>query len=148
MADLIINVDVHELENGDYQTISSYKIPTHGKVIFVNAAKDHGDLVISPKSGAIGLPFCKSDGTTSKTLQPVAHGVPRGAKICKDYNGGEFLYTAQIGDTIPEDPIVIIERKLNFVFDPGSFALGVGIAAVLTYLIVRYRFDRKRPQQG
>jgi hypothetical protein len=148
MADLIINVDVVKLDNGEYQTISSYKIPTRGKVQFVNAAQGHGDLVITPKAPATALPFCKSDGTTGKTLQPVAYGAPRGAKICEDFEGGEFLYTARIGTTIPEDPIVIIEKKLNFVFDPGSFALGVGIAAVLTYAITKLWPNKPRPQQG
>jgi hypothetical protein len=148
MADLIINVDVVKLDNGEYQTISSYRVPTRGKVQFVNAAQGHGDLVITPKAPATALPFCKGDGTTGKTLQPVAYGTPRGAKICTDFTGEEFLYTARIGQTIPEDPIVIIERKLNFVFEPASFALGVGAAVVLTYAIMKLWANKPRPQQG
>jgi hypothetical protein len=147
MADLYIDVDVVQLENGDFQTVSSYRIPTRGKVVFTNVATDHGKLVISPKPPATTLPFCKGDGTP-KNMQPIEPGKRGGARVCKEFEGAEFLYTAKVGDTIAEDPIVIIERKLNFVFEPASFALGAGVAVVLAYVAAKLWANKARPQQG
>lgn len=148
MADLTIYVDA-QLAKGNLQTMSGYKIPPSGKIIFENVAQGQGDLVISPKHPVITLPFCKSDGTTTKTLQPIPPGGKGGVKICNDFKGDKFLYTAQIGTTIAEDPIVIIERpKLNY-SDPAVAALaGALIGAGITYFIVKSRGSRTRPQQG
>ena len=68
MADLTIVIDVRKLANGEYQTMSSYRVPKSEKVVFVNAAKNHGDLVITPKDDGVDppgtLPFCESDKKT------------------------------------------------------------------------------------
>jgi hypothetical protein len=148
MADLTIYVDA-QLAKGELQTMSGYKIPPSGKIIFENVAQGQGDLVISPKHPAITLPFCKSDGKTPKTLQAIPPDGQGGVKICDDFNGGTFLYTARIGQTIAEDPIVIIERpKLNYSDPALTLVAGALIGAGITYLIVKSRLNRTRPQQG
>jgi hypothetical protein len=148
MADLTIYVDV-QLANGQLQTMSGYKIPPSGKTIFENIAKDQGNLEILPKHPNISLPFCKSDGKTEKTLGAIAPGGKGGVKICDSFTGQQFLYTARIGDTNAEDPIVIIERKMNFSPDPYSMLfVGLGVGAALAYLVVKARAGRQRPQQG
>jgi len=148
MADLTIYVDA-QLAKGKLQTMSGYKIPPSGKIIFENVATGQGDLVISPKHPAIALPFCKSDGTTGKTLEAIPPGEKRGAKICNEFAGKQFLYTAQIEGAEAEDPIVIIEKKQNISLDPvGALLLGAGIGAAVAYLIVKSRGSKMRPQQG
>ena len=147
MADLTIYVDAQPAK-GEMQTMSSYKIPPSGKIIFENVAEGQGDLVISPKHPAIPLPFCRSDGTTAKTLDAIPPGGKGGVKICNDFTGDRFLYSAQIGDTKAEDPIVIIEKKMYFVFDPASFAFGAVIAAAVTYFVLKSLARKVRPQQG
>lgn len=143
MADLTI---VHNVRNG--QTMSSYAIPPSGKLEFVNASSDGGDLVITPKPGGT-LPFCENNGTSPKALPPIQHGQPETVKICNDYAGGEFLYTAQIGTANAEDPIVILERKMSLSPDPlAMLLLGLGVGAGIAYLITRARANRPRPQQG
>lgn len=149
MADLTIVIDARQLTNGEFQTMSSYWVPPSGKVVFKNAANNHGDLVITPKPPAAELPFCKSNGTTPKILPPIPPGGSGDVKICDNFNGSEFLYTAQIGTTNPEDPIVIIERRLNFSSDPlAMLFLGLGIGAAVAYFIVKARARKMRPQQG
>jgi hypothetical protein len=143
MADLTIVVNVR-----DNQTMSSYKIPPSGRVEFVNAAANQGDLVISPKPLAAALPFCESNGTTPETLPPIPPGGSGLTKICSNFAGEEFLYTAQIGTAAPEDPIVIIEKSKPHYWDPGVAAVaGALLGAGITYFIVRSRDSRKRPQQ-
>lgn len=143
MADLKIIVEV-----ANNQTVSHFSIPASGKLVFMNGAvPTAGDLVITPKSTTAPLPFCDMNGTTPKQPSPIAPGKFDTFKLCNGATG-RFEYAAQIGQAMKEDPIVIIEKKAKFVFDPGSFALGVGIAAVLTYLIVRALAGKTRPQQG
>jgi hypothetical protein len=144
MADLTIVVNVR-----DNQTMSSYKIPPSGRVEFVNAAANQGDLVISPKPPAATLPFCENNGTTPETLPPIPPGGSGETKICGNFAGEEFLYTAQIGTAAPEDPIVIIEKSKLYYWDPAVAAVaGALIGAGITYFIVRSRDSRRRPQQA
>ena len=144
MADLTIVVDVR-----GNQTMSSYRIPPSGKIKFVNAATNQGDLEISPKPPATELPFCENNGTTPETLAPIPPGGSGETRICSGFGGGEFLYTAQIGTANPEDPIVIIEKSKHISFDPLAAALlAAGVSAGITYLVVRSRDSRRRPQQG
>ena len=82
MADLTIVVDVR-----DNQTMSSYKMPTSGKVEFVNASTTD-TLVIAPKTPHT-LPFCESDKTTphSDTTQGCRQWFGDTVHICKNWYG-------------------------------------------------------------
>lgn len=143
MADLTI---VHDVRAN--QTMSHYKIPPSGKLVFENAS-DAGALNISSKEAGSTLPFCDMNGKTPITLQPIEKGKPQTVKICDDYQGREFLYTAQIGQAALEDPIVIIEKSKNFALDPlATLFLGAVIGAGIAYFIVKSRANRTRPQQG
>jgi hypothetical protein len=148
MADLTIVVDVR-----NNQTMSSYRVPKSDKVVFVNASTTDA-LVISPKDDGVDppetLPFCESDKTTPIPMPlTVAASGSGHVHICKNWNGTEFLYTAQTGTAAAEDPIVIIEKpKLNFYTPEVAFLLGAAVAAVITYFIVKSRSGRTRPQQG
>ena len=147
MADLTIVVDVR-----NNQTMSSYKVPKSDKVVFVNASTTD-TLVITPKTRSdlqTTLPFCESDKTTPIPMPlTVAASGSGTVHICKNWNGTEFLYTAQIGTAAAEDPIVIIEKpKLNFYTPEVAFLAGAVLAAVITYFIMKSRASRTRPQQG
>ena len=149
MADLTIVVDVHEIAPGKDQTMSSYSIPPSGKLVFKNAAAPNkGDLVITPKSPTTEFPFCKSNGTDRESLPPIAPGDSATVHICNG-SGDDFYYTAQIGTAEPEDPIVIIEKKLNFALDPWAAGFfGAVVGAGIAYVILKSRMNKNRPQQG
>jgi hypothetical protein len=134
MANLNIAVTVK-----DNQTMSQYAMTKSGKVAFFNAG-DGPLLVVTPKAGS---PFCRNDGLTVIDRIEVPKDEFRKVKICDLYNSSEFLYTAQIGTALPEDPIVILERgfKLNRDISVG---LGIGIVAgfVVAYALLRMRAPR------
>jgi hypothetical protein len=144
MADLTIIVEVQ-----GNQTISRFSIPPSGKLVYKNGAPaGAGDLVIAPKAPTTKLPFCESNGKDYKPILPIAPDNEDTFHICKGFEDS-FYYTAKIGEATIEDPIVIIEKKLNFSPDPvAMLVLGLGIGAGLTYLIVKSRVNKMRPQQG
>ena len=148
MADLTIVVDVR-----NNQTMSSYRVPKSDKVVFDNASTTD-TLVITPKDDGVDppetLPFCESDKTTPIPMPlTVAASGSGTVHICKNWNGTEFLYTAQIGTAAVEDPIVIIEKTMKYSLDPlAALFLGAGIGAAIVYLIVKSRANKTRPQQG
>ena len=143
MADLTIVIDVR-----NNQTMSSYRIPTSGKLTFKNASATDS-LVISAK-GPDALPICESNQTTPvPTPLTIAASGSKTVRICDSFNGQEFIYAAQVGSAAVEDPIVIVERpKFSIAFDSASFILGAAIAAAVTYLILKSRAGTPRPQQG
>jgi hypothetical protein len=141
MADLTIVVDVR-----DNQTMSSYRIPKSDKLIFKNASTTD-ELVITLKGNGDSHPICENNQPIQASLT-VAAGASKTVRICDDFDGREFLYTARIGQAEPEDPIVIIEKKMYFVFDPASFAFGAVIAAAVTYFVLKSLARKVRPQQG
>ena len=59
-------------------------------------------------------------------------------RICDNFDASQFLYTAQIGSALPEDPIVILERgfKLNQDMAVGA-ALGVFAGITVAYVAMR-----------
>ncbi len=143
MADLTI---VHDVRGN--QTMSHYRIPPSGKLVFENAS-DTGALVIRPKMSGDTLPFCDMNGKLPKPLPPIEKGKPETVKICNNFTGDDFVYTAQIGQAAIEDPIVIIERSKNFALDPWTAGIfGAVVGAGIVYVILKSRTNRTRPQQG
>lgn len=144
MADLTIIVEVQ-----NDQTISNFSIPPSGKLVFKNVAPTGaGDLVIAPKAPTTKLPFCESNGDDYKPILPIAPGSDDTFHICKGFED-RFYYTAKIGEATIEDPIVIIDKKKDASFDPLAAAiLGASLGAAATYLIVKSRANKMRPQQG
>jgi hypothetical protein len=142
MADLTIVVDVR-----DNQTMSSYRIPPSGKLTYINASKTD-DLTISQKNEH-PLPLCDSNASTSIPLPLVIQkDDSQTVRVCSNFTGGEFLYTAQIGTAAAEDPIVIIEKSKSMAIDPLTAAiLGAAVGVTLTLLYVNLR-QKQRPQQG
>ena len=146
MADLSITVDVREIDPGKFQTMSSYTIPNSQKVKFTNASKTD-ELVLSLKKGA-GDPLCENNQPVKFPIT-IPKGGDRTMHVCKSFGGDEFLYTARIGQAAPEDPIVIIEKTKAFILTPLTSALiAAVVGAAITYLIMRSRAGRTRPQQG
>ena len=141
MADLTIVIDVR-----DNQTMSSYRIPKSGKLVFKNASTTD-QLVITPKGDGGSLPICDNNQPIPAPLT-IAAGASKTVGICGDFNGQEFLYTARVGQAAAEDPIVIIEKSKPHYWDPGVAAVaGALLGAGITYFIVRSRDSRTRPQQ-
>jgi hypothetical protein len=128
MANVRIAVNVQ-----DGQTMSQYWMTEGGRVSFHNAATEL--LVVEPKSGE---PFCENNRKTVIPKVEVAPGKTKAVRICDNFDAGQFLYTAQIGNALPEDPIVILERgfKLNQDMAVGA-ALGVLAGITVAYVAMR-----------
>lgn len=101
MSDLTIVVSVR-----DNRTMSQYAMPRNRKLTFVNDSDQQ--LVVTAKTGS---PFVDVDDPS--ILVGEVRVEPRGEKsvrIKKTFQDSEFGYTARIGNTEEDDPIVILER--------------------------------------
>lgn len=154
MSELTIVVGVR-----NDRTMSQYGMPTNGKLTFYNAGDE--DLVVTPKTGS---PFCASNKVTVIPQIVVEPDDEVTVRICTAYTGNEFLYKARIGQTVEEDPIVILERA--YTIQPpktqpivilesksagenllwGAAGLIVGIALAGLVLLVRWRSGGPRQQ--
>ena len=100
-ADLEVWVDVR---NG--RTMTQYRIGEQGQLTFRNLSKQ--PLVISSPSGE---PFQEEGCAGPVSTFTVDPGSRKVVAISRKYDATEFLYTAQIGEAEPEDPVVIIDRR-------------------------------------
>jgi hypothetical protein len=101
-------------------------------------------LVITTKKGA-PWPFCKSDGSEKENPIEVPPGASKGAFICDSFAGSEVLYTAQIGQAVAEDPIIIFEKskmQLNVLTAAVGGVLLGAVAAVIVMRVMRTRVHR------
>ncbi|MGH8203856.1 MAG: hypothetical protein ACREST_04555 [Steroidobacteraceae bacterium] len=100
-ADLEVWVAVR---NG--KTMTQYRIGERGALTFRNLSDQ--PLVISSPSGA---PFQEQECGDPVSTLTVPPGREKVVSISKNYCEKEFLYSAQIGGSEPEDPVVIIDRR-------------------------------------
>ena len=99
-ADLEVWVAVR---NG--KTMTQYRVGERGALTFRNVSDQ--PLVISSSSGA---PFQEQDCDDPVSTLTVPPGSEKIVRIAGNFQETEFLYTAQIGNSEPEDPVVIIDR--------------------------------------
>ena len=68
-----------------------------------------------------------------------------GYKICTSYSGAHFTYTAQIGTSTPEDPIIIIEHSAVPILSPIVVAASLALIGGLAVgFVAGMRFARRR----
>jgi hypothetical protein len=99
-GDLTIEVTVDE-----GRTTSQYHMGRNGSLTFRN---DSGDPLVV--TATAGRPFREHGCSEPQAEITVPPGSEKTVRIADDFNGTRFAYTARIGDTEPEDPIVIIDR--------------------------------------
>ena len=113
------------------QTTSLYRVTKNDHVTFYN----EGAATLTVTFGTEGStsPLCDNQTPTPNPLIVVAGGNSgNNLKVCKDFNAGQFAYTAQIAGFAAEDPIVIIEQSSSgYAVDWISFALGAGAGLIL-----------------
>jgi hypothetical protein len=100
-ADLTIEVSVRH-----GKTMTQHRVGESGTLTFRNRSDQA--LLIAARSSA---PFVESgcgDPVSEFTVPP---GADKTVRIFEKFQGSEFVYSAQAGDTEPEDPIVIIDRR-------------------------------------
>jgi hypothetical protein len=137
MARLTIRVDVKNIDGVD-STVSKFRTTRLNRVVFHNDGQQNLVVVIKDKDGndadSTNSPLCI--GSTPKPTFEVLPGENMKFKICSGSKWEEFKYTAQIGETKLEDPIVIIERW-KFFGSGASLLLGGAIAGAVLYAVVQ-----------
>ena len=130
----------------DGRTVSQFAAD---KIIFHNDGSD--DMTIGFKSGQSPLlAFCKNkndDHTKGTTTLQILKSKKEGVYICSDFPGSSFGYTAEIKNTIMEDPIIILGKdSLSPSFSMNLPVLGAGLLlGIVVTLLAQRLFMRRRP---
>ncbi len=103
MANMKIKVD-----EKDGRTVSEFRVSAKDEVVFVNRSGKPLKVEIN-KDGQQSRDALCIDGVPQREFQ-VDPKEGKALKICDAYKAETFKYTATIAGTIPEDPIIIIER--------------------------------------
>ena len=126
-----LNIFVSD-KNG--QTVSKFGKPKDSdKIVFHN---DHptNELVITTESPAL----CKSKTSPAEQTIHVPGGGTMAYVVCDAFQGDSFKYTATIAGSLPEDPIIIIEKSgflspvlINVLVGVGGLVVGLLISKFL-----------------
>ncbi len=101
-GDLTLEVTVQ-----DRKTMTQHRIGKCGTLTFRNLADQ--PLVITSSSAQ--PPFRESGCDAAVSTFIVAPCATKSVRISDEYEADKFVYSARIGDSEPEDPIVIIDRR-------------------------------------
>lgn len=122
------------------QTVSQFLVHENGQVIFHNDASAKLKVEFSD-AGAL----CKNGPKAFIEIDP---GKKENLNVCNGTTMTSLKYTATIENTLPEDPILIIERSPINIFESNLYVTaGVGLlfGLVAGYLIARRLMTRNRP---
>jgi hypothetical protein len=129
---LRIKVFVEKNADGNDQTVSKFMVWDSGHVIFYNQAAKSLNVTFPN-----GSPLCQ--GNTPVPSFDVDPGKEKQHKVCPGVTAQDYKYTATVKDALPEDPIIIFERKPIIIYESvaltASAALLVGL--FLGYLLAR-----------
>ncbi len=92
----------------DGRTVSNFRLRSNDEVVFINRSDKVLKVEIN-KNGPESRDALCIDGVPQQEFQ-VGPKEGTALKICDSYKAETFKYTATIAGTIPEDPIIIIER--------------------------------------
>lgn len=104
MANLKIRVD----DIGG-RTVSNFRVSASDEVVFINRSNRPLTVEIN-RGGPVGSQNALCINGIPQPVFEVNPGQGRSLRINGDYNAETFKYTATIAGTVPEDPIIIIER--------------------------------------
>ena len=142
MARLHIYVDVR-----DGNTISKFGVPRNGQVVFLNQHATDSLHVVIEGASADSSPLCK--GGQKIVSFDVAAGKKDGYKICSDFEGVAFKYSATVGNAATEDPIVIIETSGFSTTEAlvGGAIIGFGLGLLAAVAFLRSKMQQAKIQQ-
>lgn len=128
----------------DGQTVSSFGVLDPGdRITFVNDDPSNWLTVSIKKEDGQPSAICKLNHAKVQEFT-VGPSSDKKYKICTDYKLETFEYTATIGGSAAEDPIIIIEQSRGYesLTLTLSIALGAGAAFVAGYFVGRMRRNR------
>jgi|APFre7841882724_1041349.scaffolds.fasta_scaffold116956_2 hypothetical protein len=91
----------------DGKTMTQHRMGEKSVLTFKNEADD--PLVITCMSHA--EPFLEEGCSNAVATFTVAGKSTKSVRIASNFNAASFTYSARIGNSEPEDPIVIVDRR-------------------------------------
>ena len=150
MGNLHVHVDTFPIPNdplNSHQTRSKFgKHKDTDNIIFHNDDTQSSlevNIISDPANGPV---LCKKNDNKSPVTLPLSVGVGDKEKytICQAFKGNDFKYTAKIGTTKLEDPIIIIEKSsASFTVDVVGIAIVAVIGAAIGALVANYFAARR-----
>jgi hypothetical protein len=123
---------------GNNQTVSKFVAPEKGKIAFRN---DAGAVAEVRFEG--GSPVCI--GNDPQPIFIIESGKQKEFKVCNNTTGNSYKYTATVENSLPEDPILIIERApIMWVEMAGPVLGGLAVGLIAGYLIANRRRMRSQ----
>jgi hypothetical protein len=122
------------------QTVSQFLLHENGQVIFHNDASANLKVEFNDPNA-----LCK--GGTAMASIDVDPGKKENLNVCNGTTMMSVKYTATVEPALPEDPILIIERKPINIFE-SSFLIAAGgllLGLIVGYLIAHRLMSRNRP---
>ncbi|MGD9599092.1 MAG: hypothetical protein AB7G76_05785 [Steroidobacteraceae bacterium] len=128
----------------DGQTVSSFgKVKPRETIFFYNDDPSNTLTVAITSHSGPEAALCKPNQAevSTFTVGPSSH---KNYQICTEYKGKTFEYTATIGGSAAEDPIIIIEQSRGYesLALTLSIALGAAVAFAAGYFVGRMRRNR------
>lgn len=131
-----LNIHINVQNN---QTVSQFLLHENGQVIFHNDAGAALKVEFSDPNA-----LCKGGPKAFVDIDP---GKKENLNVCNGTTMTSVKYTATVENSLPEDPILIIERspinifESNYLLAAGGLLLGL----IAGYLIARRLTSRNRP---
>ena len=88
------------------KTMTQYRLGEDDTLTFRNASDE--PLVISAASGS---PFQEQGCNSAVAELSIPPGGDKTVRVAPGFCEDEFVYSAQVGDADPEDPVVILDRR-------------------------------------
>lgn len=133
-------LDLHILKRNDKTFTKFDKNRDNDKIVFHNLDTTDQLVVTIESQPGLGDALCK--GTQPVNSFVVAAGSKEPFKLCSTYTGDSFKYTAQIGTSTAEDPIIIISRSAII---PPVLAIAVVVVVALALAVyIGMRLERSR----
>lgn len=133
-------LDLHILKRNDKTFTKFDKNRDNDKIVFHNLDTTDQLVVTIESQPGLGDALCK--GTQPVNSFVVAAGSKEPFKLCSAYTGDSFKYTAQIGTSTAEDPIIIISRSA--IIPPELVFTVVAIVLVAAGILIGMRLARRR----
>lgn len=144
-----LHIFVHEMDapDGGKLTVSKFGKPKDfNKVVFHNSHEIKKLTIDIDQPGAL----CKSNQLPEDFPITIDAGNKQGYRICDEFDGSEFKYTATLEGSAPEDPIIIIEGW-SVIESFGLVPALIG-TAIVTFIAGAYfqhwRMKRRTQPQG
>jgi hypothetical protein len=135
----VAKLDLHILKRNDKTFTKFDKNRDNDKIVFHNLDTTDQLAVTIESQPGLGDALCKGNQPVNSFV--VAAGNKEPFKLCSTYTGDSFKYTAQIGTSTAEDPIIIISRSSV----PPELVIAVVVVVALALAVyIGMRLERSR----